>query len=683
MRVLICLIVLGFGFSAVYATPRFKTNPQYWKVLEGSKYDSKLNTDPKVVGKHITKLVKADLSQLVKFCESIDWKSDDHWKIGNYNYLSRSECMKIAGHFLLVVRQFQDAKFVAKRPGVVCTGLRSGLKTQLDWAMVHKILQASPQITPCHGKWQERFRAITCLLSLIVKACDNAGGEAPEMQWPVLTALYESFHRFGQPYCLSKISSIALEMEYLKDRPDIEWFQETGEEKLYNRSKDRLGEFAYGTVLRLLSFKLIQSSKRRYLVPSDDMVKLFLPCLKPEDLQFFLEHMTDDELRPCAELEADKKLGHDFDSRSIILNKPRYRQGSSGALQWRSKLLNHWWEAMEDAERQQRIRDTLHFGTVEALMTIMGIFVENKIKENDDRELLKAFGCQIQACLCDFRKKQEFEPYYESKNLARLAGYYLSKADNLTLAEVRAIFELIKGGVFYNRGTLYRACFGRTLTLDPAIVSYLLERFRQQDHEELSSGDLVFCSYLEQSGLPWDAQTEEVLGTFDQVYKDMDYRFTYSSYFHQGNSFGGKGVVLDEDFTKALFNWIIAMEKDRKQRILHWIFAVWTDFNAKQFCQFYGCYLDTRPLKEDLDYVHERFCEDYARKYDFQLKDYEGLADDPRAKVLLECAKEFRPKYIEQQKRYNEASAAHLRQAIGAVSRLVNGQPLDDSNEEN
>ncbi len=236
MRILICLMVLCFGFSGLYAKPRFKTNPQYWNVLEAFIYPKELNTSPEAIAKNISKLVIADFIKIYNFCEKIGWKSDDPWEIGDNNDLSLSQCNQIIRHFLLVTRQLQDAKFVARYPGVVCLKLRYGLKNHTDWGKIHKILQASPDITPGHGEWQEHFRAITFLLSLIVKACDNAGGEPPAMQRPVLKSFYGQFP-IQQNLYWTKLANSALEIEYLSGQISKKNFR-ISEKETYNQIKE-------------------------------------------------------------------------------------------------------------------------------------------------------------------------------------------------------------------------------------------------------------------------------------------------------------------------------------------------------------------------------------------------------------------------------------------------------------
>ncbi len=668
MRLIICLIVLGFGFSAVYAGDGDKLNPQYWELLEESGNELNLDIDPEEVTQQITWLVSVDIDNIIKRSGDDYWETRRQWTINRD--LKGAEYTEIAWHLLLVLRQLQDAEFIAQRKGIVCLGLKESLKG-VNWDALHDVMQ--DYVGDTNGI-NERIKTVICLFKLIGLQCFDAEDEELFVEWPQLPSLYSIGYCGRKPEDFSKIASIAVEMEYLRKRPNLEWFRKSSENDLFHSLNKSLDAFDYKTIVRLLSFTFMPSPKRPYFAPRKLIVKRLLSRLKIEDLQFFLEH-TEDALKPYLEFERDMRTEHDYDARSITWNKPLYI-----GLRWRSKLLRYWWDKMEAAERRHYIQDILQSPTVGALCCVLDVF--KKVKEPPEsmiNRVREAFYAQFAACLYDIRKKQEFAAHSKNEGLIRLAASYLATAEVLELAEVEVLFELLEGDIFCTKDALYRACFGRTLTLDPEIISFLLKRYREQDHKKFTDGKFIFSTYLEQRGLQWDTQTEEVLTTFDQVYAHSDYEYTYSSYFHQGNSCGGKGVVLDDAFTRALFEWITAMEKYRKQRILNWIFAVWSDFNAVQFSQFYGCYLDTKPPQEDLDYVHKRFCEDYARKYDFQLDDYEGMADDPRAKILLECAKEFRPKYIEEQKRYNEASAAHLRQAIGDVSKLVNGQSLDDS----
>ena len=605
MRLFICLIVLGLGISDVYAKPRFKTNPEYWNVLEGFVYPQELNTSPEVIAKNISKLVIADFIKIYNFCEKIGWKSDDLWEIGGRNYLSRSECNQIIRHFLLVVRQLQDAKFVAQYPGVICRKLRCGLKKHTNWGKVHKILQASTDIAPGHGVWQEHFRSITFLLSLIVKACDNAGGEPPVMQGPVLKSFYEQYSIHQNQYW-TKLANSALEMEYLSGRIGQKKFR-VFEKEIYNQIKENPDGFAYPTIIRLLSFRFILRRDKPYIRPSDDMVKLFLPCLKIEDLWFFYENAKDDWCKALARTQIENT---EFQKLTI-----------------EGQTLEDWLKLIFDVVK--RAGGNLDLARL-------------------DPFVFKGFKLQLKACLEDDARKQKFKELEKSDAYAELlfalSRDFLSRAENITLEDAQIIFELVEEETHDDRYDLYQAYFYRPLIFDTDALIYLLKHYLEQNDKNFFDGNCVFSGYLKALGRQWDAQTEVVLKLFDEVQGDL--RHVYSSYFYHGCDRQGEAKFeLNEDFTKALFRWITALDGERKLKILEHIFVVWDDFNAERFCQFYGWYLETEPPQEDINFIEDAFCRFYGSQRKCYLEKYEGMSKEPRANALLNKAKESYEKY--------------------------------------
>ena len=317
-----------------------------------------------------------------------------------------------------------------------------------------------------------------------------------------------------------------------------------------------------------------------------------------------------------------------------------------------------------DAEFQTLTVESIGLGDwLEKVQVIADKFVEETQKEDVEEGLseeeafgllepvIKGFRLQLRACFDDEARKQKFREHAKEKEcttpsmLFGMSELYLSKAENLTLEEVKTIFELVEGGVSYNRRSFYQAYFNRSLILDPDILAYLLKRYKEQDYMTFTGGHYIFGNYLQQPERQWDAQTETVLKLFDGVHLYSGYEYTYSSYFHNVRALNGDVVELDENFTKALFKWITALDNSRKLKLLNWIFAVWDRFNAERFCQFYGWYLETEPPQEDINFIEDAFCRFYGSQRKCYLKKYEEMSKDPRANALLNKAKESYEEY--------------------------------------
>ncbi len=346
------------------------------------------------------------------------------------------------------------------------------------------------------------------------------------------------------------------------------------------------------------------------------MVKLFLPCLKPEDLWFFYENAKDDWCRALISAQIDKT---EFQKLT--------REGQT---------LEDWLKLIFDVVKRAG---------------------ENLDLARLDPFVFKGFKLQLKACLEDDARKQKFRNLAKSKEYAELifalSRDFLLRAENITLAEVQIIFEFAEDRSHDDRYEFYQAYFSRSLILDADILAYLLKRYCEQDFMTFCHGHHIFCDYLRAPGRQWDAQTEAVLKAFGEVHQYSGYEYTYSSYFHHGcGVWRDDKVELDENFTKALFRWITGLNRSLKSKILNWIFAVWDRFDAQRFCQIYGWYLEIEPPKQDIKFVMKVFCRNYGSQRKCYLKKYEAMSEEPRASTLLDQAKESYEKYweIEQQR---------------------------------
>ncbi len=675
MRLIICLLVLSFWICDVHAGDtgdKFEANPQYWNLLDGLECDPKLDTRPDVVTQHIRGLLKADIVTMIKYGQRLRVAGS----IDRNPELENEEYIKISGNLLLILKHIQDAKFIKICGEPAFPDLGEQIKDLFSSKVIGPA--TAPEFMNAYGVEVLRSREGCFAGHLLLVLWDELEPISRSRAY-----LY-SFHRPGIGRFLY-LSSLAENLDEqlwfnyaLRAFYTHYWVGEAEDDKqfldLENKlaRSDRLTEYASReTAFQLLSYLFIKRKSLKYKVPSMEMTWRLLHKLSPEDIHFFMQHTTPGFSAVYLETELEFRQDPEQDLPKLLLK--RYIE----------KLQNHvaqqeaCWYLETDDIAMQYVECLLRFTAAEALMAVVDAFKKSIFSDLTSRSLLQAFGFHMRHCADFSEYKKGFKPYYESEVLAELAGSYLARTENLKREEVQIIFELVKGSSICGREELYKICLGRTLTLGPEIVSFLLKRFREQDYKDAYDWDWVFIEYLKQAGLQWDAQAEDVFRTIDQVHARSDYEYIYASYFHWLENSSQK-VELNEDFAKALFRWITKMTQARKLKVLKWVFFVWgSDFDAERFCQIYCWYLETEPPQEDIDFVHKEFCQRYATERDFQRAKYAGLADDPRIKDLFQRALECR----RAQERKNEESWREMQGLIKLTESLTS--KISNGTEEN